>query len=529
MTPEIPNESWTGNGSQPSTATYEVPDESSTGNGSHSSIATYEVPNDSLSENGSHSSIATDKIPNDNLSGNDLQSPPKARSVRGIVSGFLGLFLLAVLGLAGWHILNQPKKETAKSRRGQQVVPVSVAKVTQKTVPVQLQTIGVVKAESTVSVTPQVGGQITGIYFQKGQDVKKGQLLFTLDERTQIAAIQQAQGTVARDMAQVQQARATLNKDLTVVRQAQANLAKDEAQAKFAQAQAGRYQNLYNQGAISQDQAQQYSTNALTSTATLQADREAIANAQAAAKVDQAAIQNAEAVVKADQAALENTRVQLSYTKIYAPIDGRAGDILVNQGNVVQPNNTNPLLTIYQIRPIQVSFSVPEKNLSDIQKYAKDNKLTVDITFPNTNTSPIRGVLTFVNNAVDNTTGTIELMGTFDNAQEKLLPGQYVNATLTLTTQPNAIVVPAQAVQNGPNGQFVFVVKPDNTVENVPVTVSSMVNGLDVVPKGLQPGDTVVTDGQTNLVSGSKIQIKSPSDSAAPAGNQPRRRRNSSS
>lgn len=514
--------------------THKIPDESLTRNGSSSSLKTHETPPESLTENGSPSSLTTyetpqEEIPRESWTENSSESVPKARSVRGIVSGLLGLFLLAALGFGGLHMLNQPKKETGKSRnRAQQVVPVTAAKVTQKTVPVQLQAIGHVIAGSTVSVTPQAGGQITGIHFQKGQDVKKGQLLFTLDERTQIAAIQQAQGTVARDMAQVQQARAVLNKDLTVVRQAQANLAKDEAQAKFAQSQASRYQNLYKQGAVSQDQAQQYSTNALTSAATLQADREAIANAQAAVKVDEAAIQNAQAVVKADQAALENAQVQLSYTKIYAPIDGRAGDILVNPGNVVQPNNANPLLTIYQIRPIQVSFAVPEKNLPDIQKYAKDNKLTVDITFPNSNTPPIRGVLTFVNNAVDNATGTIQLMGTFDNAQGQLLPGQYVNATLTLTTEPNAIVVPMQAVQTGPKGQYVFVVKPDNTVENVPVTVTRTMDGLDVVPKGLQPGDTVVTDGQANLVSGSKIQIKSPSDSAAPAETQPRRGRRSS-
>lgn len=504
MNHEIPNESSTGNGSQPSLAISEIPHENSTGNGSQPPIATSELPEESLSDN-------------------DLEFRPKARSPKRIGLSLLGLMLLVTLGFFGFHALSQPKtgsgtgNGSGRSRaRGQQVTPVSVATVTQKTVPIQLQAIGHVQAESTVSVTPQASGQITGIYFKKGQDVKKGQLLFTLDERSQSAAIQQAQGTLARDMAQVQQARATLNKDLTQVRQAQANLAKDRAQAQFAQSQANRYGSLYKQGAVSQDQAQQYATNAQAAAATLQADREAIANAQAAANVDRAAIKNAEGVVKADEGALKNVQVQLSYTKIYAPIDGRAGDILVNQGNVVQPNSANPLLMIYQIRPIQVAFSVPEVNLPLIQKYAKDNKLTVDIN-ANNNTPPIRGVLTFVNNAVDNTTGTIQLMGTFDNPQGQLWPGQYVNATLTLTTEPNAIVVPSQAVQNGPKGQFVFVVNPDDmTVKNVPVTVSSTINGLAVVPNGLQPGEQVVTDGQANLVDGNKVRIKT----AAGAGEQ---------
>ncbi len=206
----------------------------------------------------------------------------------------------------------------------------------------------------------------------------------------------------------------------------------------------------------------------------------------------------------------------------------------MTQGNVVQANSTNPLVTIDQIRPIQVSFAVPEVSLPQIQQYAQNNKLTVDVTFPNSNGQPIRGVLSFVNNTVDNTTGTIQLLGIFDNTQGQLWPGQYVNTTLTLTNQPNATVVPAQAVQNGPNGQFVFVLKPDDTgkggtVEMVPVTVSSTVGGLDVVPKGLQPGETVVTDGQANLISGSKVRIKTASDSAGGNTPNPGRRRSSNS
>lgn len=482
------------------------------------------------------------EIPNENLTENGMQPMLKFWAKRRIGVTIIGVLLLATLGFLGVRVgTAKPDKADKYGARKQQVTPVTVATVTQKTVPVQLQAIGNVQAASTVLVTPQASGRITGVYFKKGQEVNKGKLLFTLDDRTQTASLQQAQATVAKDQAQVQQARATLAKDLGqieqaratlakdqgLVQQAQATLAKDEAQALYAQAQNNRYSQLYKQGAVSQDQAQQYFANSRVSAATLQSDREAIANAQAVVtsdrvaienaqavvKGDRAAIENAQAVVSADEASLKNALVQLSYSKIYAPINGRAGNILVTEGNVVQANSTNPLVTIAQIRPIQVSFSVPESNLPEIQKHMENGKLKVAVTFSGNN-APIQGVLSFVNNTVDNATGTIQLIGDFDNAQGRLFPGQFVNTTLTLTQEPNAIVVPAQAVQNGPNGQFVFVVKPDSTVENVPVTVSSSIKGLDVVQKGLQPGDRVVTDGQANLVSGSKIRIKTASHSA---------------
>lgn len=463
-----------------------------------------------------------------------LPRSPKKKKIRLVI---LGVLLLAGLDFFGIHAGAAKSDKAEKSGRNkQQVTPVTVAMVTQKTVPVQLQAIGNVQSGSTVSITPEASGRIIGVYFKKGQDVKKGQLLFTLDDRSQTAAIQQAQGTVAkdqasvqqardaltRDLGQVDQARATLVKDQALVRQAQANLAKDRAQAEFAQGQSDRYSALYKKGAISLDQAQQYVSNSKSATATLQADREAIANAEAVLKSDRvaltnagavvqgdrAAIANAQVVVRSDRGALDNTKVQLSYAKIYAPIDGRAGNILVTQGNVVQANSTTPLVTLTQIRPIQVAFSIPETNLPQVQKYMQNGRLKVDVTFPNDQAHPAPGVLTFVNNTVDNTTGTIQLIGDFDNAQGHLFPGQFVNTTLTLTEQPNATVVPSQAVQNGPDGQFVFVVKPDMTVENVPVTISSTIDGLDVVQKGPQPGDKIVTDGQANLISGSKIRIK---------------------
>ena len=479
-----------------------------------------------------------DQAPTKPLQGSEAPQTVLSKRRIGLFLG--GVLLLGGLGFLGLRSMAaKPDKTTGRNAR-QQITPVAVATATQRTVPVQLQAIGNVQPNSTVSVTPQATGRITGVFFQKGQEVRKGQLLFTLDDRAQNASIQQAQGTVAKDQATVnqakanlakdqgaiEQARATLAKDQGAVKQAIATLEKDRAQAQFAQAQSQRYGNLLSQGAISQDQAQQYATNSQASAATLQVDQAAIENAQAVVKSDEVAIENAQAVVQGDQAAIENAQagvsadsgaldnvqVQSSYTKIYSPIEGRAGNILVTEGNVVQAGGANPLVTIAKIHPIQVAFSVPESNLPEIQKHMDNGKLKVAVTFAG-NTAPIQGLLSFVNNTVDTTTGTIQLIGDFDNADNKLFPGQFVNTTLTLTQEPNATVVPAQAVQNGPNGQFVFVYNPDdNTVDNVPVVASSTIDGLDVIQKGLQPGAQVVTDGQANLIDGSQVRVKSPSE-----------------
>ena len=538
----------------------------------------------------------------------DLAPTNRFGLVKKVCLALAGVGLLGGLGYVIMHAGNSPVKESKASMKGKAAL-VTVAKVTQKTVPVQLQAIGSVLPGSTVAITPQASGRITGVFFQKGQDVKQGQLLFTLDNQTQAAAIQQAQGTLGKDQAAIDQAKATLSKDRgaieqakatlskdqaqvqqvranlakdrglieqakatlakdrSLVRQAQATLAKDQAQAQYTKSQSDRYGNLYKQGAVSQDQAQLYSTNSKVSGATIQADREAIANAQAVVQGDLVAIQNAEAVVQGDLAAvqsaeavvrgdivaiqnagevvkgdaaaiqnaqavlngdlgaLKNVEVQQSYTKIYSPIDGRAGNILVMPGNVVQANSTNPLVSIAKTHPIQVGFSIPEGQLADVKKYMQNGKLNVNVAFAGGKTPPIAGILSFVNNTVDNTTGTIQLIGDFDNTNGQLFPGQYVNTTLTLTQQLNATVVPSQAVQNGPNGQFVFVPQEDDTVRNVPVTVTNTFDGLSVVSNGIKPGDSVVTDGQANLVDGGKIRLKGAVTPDAGGGDRPKGKR----
>jgi membrane fusion protein, multidrug efflux system len=498
--------------------------------------------------------LVSEGITEEPLSESPQKSLPKFIKKRPIGAVLVGLVLLGTLGFLGFRAGAKPEqgKEGAESKRSQ-VTPVLVATATQKSVPIQIQAIGNVQASSTVAVTPQAAGRITGVLFKKGQDVEKGQLLFTLDDRSQRAALQQAQGnlakdlavvnqakaTLAKDLGQVEQAKATVEKDIALVNQARANLAKDLAQAKYAQATSSRYDSLYRQGAISRDQAQQFSANSQSSSATTQAsgqaianaeavvksDRVAITNAQAVVEGDRAAIANAEAVADADRGALNNTRVLLSYAKIYAPISGRAGNVLVTEGNVVQANSTTPLVNITKTRPIQVAFSVPEVNLAEVQRRLENGKLRVDVGFANGNGKTIPGVLSFINNTVDNTTGTVQLIGDFDNADSKLWPGQFVNATLTLKTEANATVIPSQAVQNGPSGQFVFVAKADNTVENTPVKVGSTYQGLAVVQQGVNVGDRIVIDGQANLVTGSKIRIKTSSNkgssgdsTAAPSG-----------
>ena len=384
-------------------------------------------------------------------------------------------------------LLSACAASSAKTKRSaamtQQAVPVTVATVSQKSIPVQLQAIGNVQAYYTVTVRPQVTGTITGVYFRQGQDVKKGQLLYTIDDRPLVASLQQAIANLAKDQAQVQQAIA--------------NQLRDQAQEQYAETEARSYSALGNQGAISKVQAAQYVTNAQAARATVVADR--------------AAVQNAQAAVNADRAAVQNAQVQLSYTKIYSPIDGRAGTSIVDRGNLVQANNTTPLVTIGQVRPIQAVFSLPERELPDIKKYSATSKLPLQAVIPNSNQPPIPGALLAVNNVVDNTTGTIQLLGNFANSEEHLWPGQYVNIVMTLTTEPNAVVVPSQAVQAGQNGNYAFVVKPNLTVESRTVAVSRTINGQSVIAKGLQPGEKVVTDGQSNLIPGAKVQVKTAS------------------
>ena len=442
-------------------------------------------------------------------------------------------------------------------------VPVKVATVVQKTIPLEIRAIGNVEAVSVVSVKAQIGGQLNRVYFQPGQLVKKGDLLFKIDSRPLEATLAQAKANLAKDMAQVQQAEAKQAADIAQVQQAEAkwradiaqikqseakrdadaaqikaamsNLNKNTAEARQAEAEAQRYASLFKQGAISKNQYEQFRTQAESSTATSQAGKAAIENAQAAARAsssgvenaravaaasnaavenaraavlaDGAAIESAKATTKADIAAVENAQIQLSYSSIYAPIDGRTGSLLVTEGNLIKANDTTPMVTINQVSPIYVTFTIPQQKLSQVRQYMASGQLQVKAIVAKDEQHPVEGKLTFIDNAVDSATGTIKLKANFDNLDNRLWPGQFVNVLLELTQEPNAIAVPSQAIQTGQNGQYVFVVQPDMSVQMQPITVSRTVNEDAVIAEGLQAGEKVVTDGTLRLVPGAKVRI----------------------
>ncbi len=331
-------------------------------------------------------------------------------------------------------------------------VPVSVARAVQKTVPVQIRVIGNVEAYNTVSIKAQINGMLDAVHFREGQDVKKGQMLFTIDRRPFVAALNQAKAALARDA----------------------------AQERFAREQARRYGELIKDGIVTQDQFEQYRANA-----------EALAES-----------------LHADRAAVENAAVQLSYCSIRSPIDGRTGNLMVQKGNLVKANDVPVLVTINQVNPIYVTFSVPEKELAEIKRYSGAGNLKVEAFIPNDTGPAEQGTLSFLDNAVDTATGTIKIKGTFANGGRRLWPGQFVNVVLTLTSIPDAVVVPTQALQTGQAGQFIFVVKPDRTVESRPVVAGEVLDGETVISKGLTPGEKVVTDGQLSLVPGSRVVLK---------------------
>jgi multidrug efflux system membrane fusion protein len=397
--------------------------------------------------------------------------------------------------------------ETKMNSPQHTAVPVTTGSVTRKTVPVEIKAIGNVEAYSAVSIKALVGGELVKVNFREGQDVQKGELLMVIDPRPLEAALKQAEANLARDLAQVKQVDANLARDLAQVKQAEANLARDLAQAKYAEEDAKRYAFLVEKNYVAKQQYDQLLANAQALAATVQADRAAIENAQAAVQADRAARENAQAAVRASREAVENARLQLEYCYIRSPLNGRTGNLFLKQGNIIKANDV-PIVTINQINPIYVNFSVPEQYLPEIKKYMAAGPLKVTAAIPSDEKIPEEGVLSFVDNTVDTATGTIRLKGTFENKNRRLWPGQFVNVALTLTLEPNAILVPSRAVQTGQEGQYVFVVKADHTVEMRLVIVGRSLNQETVIVGGLTGGETVVTDGQLRLFPGAKVEIK---------------------
>ncbi len=332
-------------------------------------------------------------------------------------------------------------------------VPVLVAKVEEKTVPVELKAIGNAEAYASVAIKARIGGQLVKVNFKEGQDVQQGDLLFVIDPRPYEGAL----------------------------RQAEANLARDRALANKAEADARRYAELIRKEFVSQQEYDQ-----------------ARATAESLA-----------ATVKADEVAVGNAKLQLSYCYIHAPISSRTGNLKADLGNLIKADADTSMVILNQIQPIYVSFSVPEQYLPVIKKYMAQGPVKVEAVLGRDEKHPEEGVLTFINNTVDPATGTILLKATFPNQGKRLWPGLFVNVVVELTNQPSALVVPSQAIQTGQEGQFVFVVTADLQAETRPVKVERSLNGEVIVQEGLKPGETVVTEGQLRLVPGAKVEIKS--------------------
>ncbi len=356
-------------------------------------------------------------------------------------------------------------------------VPVVTTKVAERDVPVDLAAIGNVEAYTTISVRSQVTGQLEQALFREGDFVTKGQVLFTIDKRPFEAALQQAQANMTRDQA--------------LLNQAEAQLARDGAQAEYQQLTAERQADLNKKGIVSKDVAEQARASSEASAATVKADR--------------AAVESARAQLVAQQAVVDNAKVQLDYCVIKSPIDGRSGNLTVKTGNLVNANTTE-LMTIAQVEPILVTFSVPSIQLNAVKTRFGKEKIQVTVTPQDGSNMPVEGQLAFIDNVVDASTDTIKLKGQFDNSQHRLWPGQFARVSLRVTTIPHAMVLPNQAIQTGQDGQFVFVVKADGTVDQQAVVTGQRIGDDVVVEKGLKAGQTVVTEGQLRLEAGTKVQ-----------------------
>jgi len=399
-----------------------------------------------------------------------------------------GLLTLAVASLLIQGCNRGTEVEAAGSKKGKGKggrggdggpVPVEVAKVVRKNVPLDLTAVGNVEPLSTVSVRPQVSGQIEEVFIQDGQYVTKGQKLFQIDPRPFEAQVAQVEATLSRDRAQLGQA--------------QANLARDVANEKYAREAADRYVSLFKEGVVSRDDRDRFASSADALTQLVIADK--------------AAIESAQAQIQADTATLAQIKLQLSFTTIYSTLDGRAGTVTIKAGNIVTANQTE-VLSIAQVQPIYVTFAVPENRLAEIQRYMAGTRLPVEASGQDDLVNPEYGVLTFIDNNVDSTHRHDQAEGTFPNANRKLWPGEYANVTLKMSTQPNALVIPTQAMQTGQDGNYVYLVNADRVAEVRPITVGLRRENELVVDKGLAEGDTVVTQGQLRLAPGSRVTVQ---------------------
>jgi len=365
--------------------------------------------------------------------------------------------LVAAAVALGLYFTNDSRAKEKRSASGPMAIPVVVAAAVQQSIPVRLQAIGNVEAFSTVALKARVDGQIVAVNFTEGQEVKKGDVLFRVDPRPYQAALRQAEANALRDAA-----------------------ARDQARS-----QERRYQELLDKNFVSKEAYAQIATNA----------------------------QVAEANAKASQAALENAQLSLAYCTIASPIDGYTGKVLLQAGNLVKANDVNPLVVINQVKPVYVNFAVPEQQLPTVRKYLALGALAVQAVGGG-DAVLAQGDLIFVDNAVDPSTGTIRMRAQFDNRDASLWPGQFVNVSVKLYDQTDAIVIPARAVQTGPQGSYVYIVRADMTAELRRITVERG-EGERAVIKGLAGGERVVTRGALRLAPGARVEIRLDSEAAS--------------
>lgn len=359
---------------------------------------------------------------------------------------------LSACGAAGRA--STPAPADARAGRGDAgpIIPVAAQAVERKPISNVIQAVGTAEPYSTVAVRAQTTGELTSVNFRDGDEVQAGQLLFTLDRRPLEAALQQAQ----------------------------ANLDRDLAQSNNAKAQLKRYQDLAERGIATGEQLDQIRTT----------------------------VSALDATVAADRAAVQNAQVQLAYATIAAPLSGRTGKLMINVGNLIRANDATPLVIINQISPIYVSFGIPEAQLGELKRHMARGELPVDATAPGSSERKATGRLSFVDNTIDQTTGTIGVRATFPNEGRTLWPGEFVNVSVTLDTNPSAIVVPTKAVQDSQQGKFVFVVSPEKTVDRRSIRVAQAVGTETVIADGLKPGELVVTDGQIRLAPGFHVTLR---------------------
>ena len=362
-----------------------------------------------------------------------------------------------------WHGFggNGPR---AKAQTPTPLVPVTAGTVTAQNVPVYLQGIGTVQAYNMVTVKTRVDGQIVKVFFKEGQEVKEGDPLFEIDPRPYQDALEQAQAAKQ----------------------------KDEAQLAGAKLDLERYSKLLGTGYQTRQSYDQQT----------------------------ALVNQLTAAIKGDQAQIDNAALNLSYADIRSPIDGRLGARLVDKGNLVHANDNTALVTITELKPIFVSFTLPQDTLDEVRQQQQREPLVVRAYSSDGNTLLSEGKLTLIDNSIDQTTGTIHLKARFDNQDERLWPGEFVSLRVILMTRPNVATVPAQTVQEGPDGNYAYVIKPDNTVERRAVTVAAVQDGIAVITKGLSPGERVVVDGQYRLTQGARVRIlpARPTSAAGAAG-----------